>query len=304
MPIEGQDQKSKIMSDLTQQDVERGRRYQQFKQTDHLRSTTIKVHDHGFVRLIDWMGTDRDIVAAARVSYGAKSGQEEILKRLKCKTLGEAMAKFQISFSENDDVWSRLEEVADKKLLKYLFEHKHVSPFEMCKIKFNIKMPIFVQRQFIRHRMQNFNEVSARYTELPDDFFIPEKWRTNLGVANKQSSIPMSEPVLDHRPTDQDSITATEWVRRHYQDSYELYKLMLEAGIAREQARIVLPVGIYTEFISCWDLNNLLKFFALRDDPHAQQEHQDYARAMKALTAKVFPWTMELYESSRSDNKA
>lgn len=165
------------------------------------RGETINVHNYGFVRLIDWMGTDRDIVAAARVSYGAKSDHATILKRLKCETLAQAIAKHGIGLSENTDAWAQLEMLADFKLLQYLHKHKHVSPFEMCKIKFNIKMPIFVARQ-----------------------------------------------------------------------SYDLYKSLIAAGIAREQARIILPVGIYTEFVCCWDLNNLLKFFALRDDPHAQGE--------------------------------
>jgi thymidylate synthase (FAD) len=83
----------------------------------------------------------------------------------------------------------------------------------------------------------------------------------------------------------------------HYHESYELYETLLKNGISREQARIVLPVGIYTEFYSCWDLDNLLKYFVLRDDPHAQGEHQDYAKAMKAITAQLFPWVMEIYES-------
>ena len=233
-----------------------------------MRGDTIQVHENGFVRLIDWMGSDKDIVEAARVSYKSKGKSEE----------------------------------DDKKLLRYLLTNKHTSPFEMCKIKFNIRMPIFVQRQYIRHRMQNFNEVSARYTELPDVFFIPKQWRTNEGVKNKQSSQAMEEPqlksVIPGYPV-QVAHGASQVVEGFYKQAYALYKELLEAGIAREQARIVLPVGIYTEFYSCWDLNNLLKFFALRDDPHAQGEHQDFAKAMKEHTAKVFPWTMEIYEESQ-----
>jgi len=158
-----------------------------------------------------------------------------------------------------------------------------------CKIKFNIKMPIFVMRQYIRHRMQNVNEVSARYTELPNEFFVPEVLRVQ-DKKNKQGSVVSTERGEDWHRINQGYITEL------YAAAYRTYELLLENGVAREQARIVLPVGIYTEFISCWDLSNLLKFFALRDDPHAQGEHQDYAKAMKAITAQIFPWTMDIYE--------
>lgn len=231
---------------------------------------TIAVHNHGFVRIVDWMGTDSDIVEAARVSY--KSGSK-----------GEA---------------------EDKKLLRYLFTHKHTSPFEMCKVKFNIKMPIFVQRQLIRHRMQNFNEVSARYTQLKDDFFIPDVWRTNAGVKNKQGSVDMQIPMVEHPWPQGHTADATSQVKGFYEFAYAMYEKLLKAGVAREQARMVLPVGIYTEFYTCWDLNNLLKYFALRDDPHAQGEHQDYAKAMKEFVAELFPWTMEIYEEALAQKNA
>ena len=226
---------------------------------------TIPVHDHGFVRYIDHMGTDLDIVEAARVSYqGGSKGPE-----------------------------------ADKKLLRYLFKHRHTSPFEMVKLKLNIKLPIFVMRQYIRHRMQNVNEVSARYSELPEEFFVPKTWRRQ-DTKNKQGSVYDADgnwtPVLglyDGEAND----TASSAVGQFYRNAYNLYKGLLEAGIAREQARIVLPVGIYTECYVCWDMNNLLKYFTLRDDPHAQGEHQDYAQAVKQIARVLFPWTMEAYDS-------
>jgi thymidylate synthase (FAD) len=223
-----------------------------------IKGQIIKVHDHGFVRLVDWMGTDTSIVEAARVSYGSPSKGEE----------------------------------QDKKLLHYLFKNKHTSPFEMAKIKFNIRMPIFVMRQYIRHRMQNVNEFSARYKELPDEFFIPEVFRKQ-DTKNKQAS---SEPAFSKDMNH----WCQEEVREFYAKAYATYQLLLSNGVSREQARIVLPVGIYTEFYCCWDLNNLLKYFALRDDPHAQGEHQDYAKAMKEITKALFPWTMEVYEQRNS----
>jgi flavin-dependent thymidylate synthase len=174
-----------------------------------------------------------------------------------------------------------------------------------CKIKFNIKMPIFVMRQYIRHRMQNVNEVSARYTELPNEFFVPEVLRRQ-DTKNKQGSV-AGEAITLKIKAEVVDVDGTSWlsndpkdlIRNVYRNAYNAYLDLLAGGVAREQARIVLPVGIYTEFIACWDLSNLLKYFALRDDPHAQGEHQDYAKAMKKITAEIFPWTMDIYEKSR-----
>jgi thymidylate synthase (FAD) len=213
----------------------------------------IKVLDHGFVRFIDRMGSDQRIVEAARVSYGSPSKGDE----------------------------------ADKKLLGYLLKNKHTSPFEMCKITFNIRMPIFVMRQFVRHRMQNLNEVSARYTELPDVFYVPDQWRKQ-DTKNKQGSQvddQLNGPYLSGVLADA------------YRQTYKTYQHLLDRGVAKEMARFILPVGIYTEIYSTWDLNNLLKYFVLRDDAHAQWEHQQFAKAMKEITRMVFPWTMELYDT-------
>lgn len=224
---------------------------------------TIPVLDHGFVRYIDHMGDDKRIVEAARISYKSPNKGEE----------------------------------QDKKLLTYLWKNKHTSPFEMVKLTLNIKLPVFIMRQYVRHRMQNLNEVSARYTQLPNEFYIPSNWRRQ-DTKNKQSSISEENwnPILDCRPTDNDPITATPWVKMHCQHSYELYELMLEAGIAREMARMVLPVNIYTEIYACWDMKNLLHFITLRDDSHAQAEIQEYGRAIKKICTELFPWTMEAYE--------
>ncbi|QDP54858.1 MAG: putative flavin-dependent thymidylate synthase [Prokaryotic dsDNA virus sp.] len=220
-----------------------------------LNHNPIKVDSHGYVRYLEHMGSDTSIVGSARTSYNSPSKGEE----------------------------------ADRKLLNYLFRNKHTSPFEMAKVKFEIKMPIFVQRQFIRHRMQNFNEVSARYTELPNEFFVPDTFRAQ-GGANKQGSVESAELDQQYcRTTTQKAYTA----------AWAAYHDLLSAGVAREQARMVLPVGIYTKFHTCWDLNNLLKYFMLRDDPHAQGEHQEYAKAMKAITKELFPWSMDVYEELR-----
>lgn len=213
---------------------------------------TIPVLDHGFVRYVDHMGNDQAIIDAARVSYKSSSKGEE----------------------------------ADKKLLTYLWKNKHTSPFEMVKLKLDVKLPIFVARQWIRHRMQNINEVSARYTELPEEFYIPTKWRAQA-KDNKQGSVETSE--LNH-----EAISA--WILDISKDAYFNYKGLIDQGVARELARMVLPLNIYTQWISCWDLKNLLHFVTLREDTHAQGEIQEYAKAIKIILVELFPWTMECYE--------
>ncbi len=238
--------------------------------TDINKATDIFVLDHGFVRYIDHMGTDLRIVEAARISYNSPS--------------------------KGDD--------ADKKLLKYLWEHKHTSPFEQCQITFNICMPIFVMRQFVRHRMQSLNEVSARYTVLPDVFYIPTKWRKqdtkNKQGSNVEEDWDSRDPVtMYHDGTASKNEMLTEELQQASRATYRCYERLLSHGVAKEMARLILPVNIYTEIYTTWDLNNLLKFFALRDDPHAQWEHQQFAQAMKRITAEFFPWVMEIYEQSR-----
>jgi thymidylate synthase (FAD) len=228
---------------------------------------TIPVLDHGFVRYVDHMGSDQRIVEAARVSYkGASKGPD-----------------------------------ADKKLLQYLWKNKHLSPFEMAKLTLNIKMPIFVMRQYVRHRMQNMNEVSARYTELPNEFYIPKEWRKQ-DVKNKQNSTAEKGWNPWHKVDGSvgsyitGSMDATGALERHCARSYEFYEQLLADGVAREMARMVLPINIYTEIYACWDLRNLLGFITLREDNHAQYEIQEYGRAIKSLCMELFPWAVEAYE--------
>jgi thymidylate synthase (FAD) len=224
---------------------------------------TIPVLDHGFVRYIDHMGSDSRIVEAARISYKSPSKGEE----------------------------------QDKKLLHYLWKNKHSSPLEMVKLTLNIKMPIFVMRQFVRHRMQNLNEVSARYTELPNEFYIPVTWRPQ-DTKNKQGSIITEgwDPELIDYCWDSGGRRASDALEQVCAHAYYTYEKMIESGISREMARMVLPVNIYTEIYSCWDLKNLLHFITLREDAHAQFEIQAYSRAIKQICQELFPWTMEAYE--------
>ena len=224
---------------------------------------TINVLDYGFVRYIDHMGTDERICEAARISYRAPSkGKEQ-----------------------------------DQKLLNYLWKNKHTSPFEMVKLTLNIKMPIFVMRQYVRHRCQNLNEVSARYTELPSEFYIPTVWRKQ-DDKNKQGSFYAQDWGCSSPELGDISINDmnTQLLRQHCENSYKLYQNFLDNGVAREMARIVLPINIYTEIYACWDMKNLLHFITLRDDDHAQFEIQQYGKVIKSICKELFPMTMNAYE--------
>lgn len=210
----------------------------------------IEIPPYGYVRYIDHLGSDLRIVEAARVSYKSPSKGEE----------------------------------ADKKLLFYLYRNRHTSPFEQCSITFNIKLPIFLMRQFVRHRTFRLNEWSGRYSELADEFFIPSEWREQ-DSKNKQgsaSAVPCQEQC-------------NKGVKQTYKYCYDVYQGLLANGVAKEQARIVLPVAIYTEiYVNC-DLHNLLHFIRLREDSHAQKEMRDIAIAMKTIATDLFPWSFEAY---------
>ena len=212
-----------------------------------------KLLDHGFLRVVDWMGTDERIAESARISYKSPSkGAEQ-----------------------------------DEKLIHYLWKHSHLSPFEQCNITLNIKMPIFIMRQFVRHRTFRINEVSARYTELPAEFYIPEVWRKQ-DTKNKQGS--------DGEFSNNINWAFSSDLSRHCEKTYEYYQSMIKNGVSREMARMVLPVNIYTEiYVNC-DLRNLLNFVRLREDSHAQYEIQVYGKAIKSVLEELYPMTMRAYE--------
>ena len=194
------------------------------------------VLDKGFIRVVDCMGDDSSIVQAARVSYG--EGTKHVSK--------------------------------DKGLINYLMKHKHTSPFEMCEIKLHIKLPIFVARQWIRHRTANVNEYSARYSVLSEDFYVPDINRICFqSETNKQGSGSSVPSVLGgHFISD---------IKKYSLDAYSLYKKYLDLGIAREIVRSMLPINFYTEFYWKIDLHNLLHFLRLRSHSHAQYEIREYS---------------------------
>jgi thymidylate synthase (FAD) len=221
----------------------------------------VKVHEHGLVALIDVMPrmvpagktADFAIVQAARVSYGEGTRQVN----------------------------------EDRGLIRYLARHRHTTPFEMIEFKFHHVMPIFVARQWIRHRTANVNEYSARYSVVRDRFYRP-----TVENVRKQSSINRQggeEPI--DTMTAQDFLAYLEKVEKSYDD----YQKLIDKGLARELARIGLPVNVYTEWYWKIDLHNLFHFLSLRMDAHAQQEIRDFAAAMFALVRPIVPVAAEAF---------
>nr|WP_234827025.1 FAD-dependent thymidylate synthase [Rhodopseudomonas palustris] len=229
------------------------------------------VLDHGFVRVVDYMGDDAAIVQAARVSYGKGT------KRV------------------NEDAG----------LIRYLLQHQHSTPFEMAEIKFHIKLPIFVARQWIRHRTANVNEYSARYSVLDNEFYIPD-----LGdlAAQSASNRQGRGDLLNTDAADKVlSILKTEAAR-----AYENYLWLLgeheladaaklEVGLARELARISLPLSVYTQWYWKIDLHNLLHFLKLRADPHAQKEIRDYAKVIAEIVRLWVPSVFDAFIDFKRD---
>ncbi len=215
----------------------------------------LPVLDHGFVRVIDYMGNDAAIVQAARVSYG--KGTKSVS--------------------------------SDAGLINYLLRHRHTTPFEMCEIKLHVKLPIFVARQWIRHRTANVNEYSARYSILDREFYVPAADQ----VAPQSASNRQGRGAPMHA-------AAAEAVRLRMRTAgeaaFDLYDALLEGeseanGLARELARGVLPLATYTQWYWKIDLHNLMHFVALRADPHAQHEIQAYGRVLLDVLQRWVPLT-------------
>lgn len=231
---------------------------------DSLLGHSFPVLDHGFIRVIDYMGDEAAILQAARVSYGAGTKQ----------------------VSE------------DRGLLRYLMRHRHSTPFEMCEIKLHVKLPIFVARQWIRHRTANVNEYSARYSILAREFYVPEIVDiAKQSTTNKQGR---ADGTDDLRADE-----AREMMHRAGNDAFDIYEMLSaddepeDMGIARELSRIVTPVSTYTEWYWKVDLHNLLHFLSLRADPHAQKEIRVYAEVILDLLKAWVPNAAEAFDDYR-----
>lgn len=216
--------------------------------------------DHGFVRLVDSMGSDLSVVRAARVSYDAawRAGEDQ---------------------------------GSDKRLIGYLWKNHHTTPFEAVTFTFEIKAPIFVFRQWHRHRTWSYNELSGRYRELPAEYYIPDPLIVGQqSAANKQGreEAPGAVTARQHQ---------VGWIKDHCEKSFFLYGRLLEQGWPRELARSVLPVNTYSHMFATVDLLNLLKFLTLRCDSHAQYEIRVYADAMRELARAIVPTCIQAWET-------
>lgn len=246
-------------------------------------SDKIDVLDHGFVRLIDSMGTDLSVARAARVSY--------------------------------DAAWrAGVDAGSDAKLINYLWKNKHTSPFESVTFTFEVKAPIFVFRQWHRHRTWSYSELSARYRELPEEFYVPQP--RHIGTQskdNKQARIlpGVTDEILDRYEAGEETldehnlvvgllpaIKSAVAIDDICRAAFNGYKQLLENGVPREVARSVLPVATYSHMFATVDLLNLLKFFSLRSHDHAQYEIRVFSDAMRELVKPIVPVCIGAWEAT------
>ena len=220
----------------------------------------LKVLDKGFVRLENFSGGDESVIRSARVSYGQGSKGEE----------------------------------ADRKLIAYMLQNKHGSPFEHSLFTFHIKCPIFVVRQWHRHRVgHSYNEISGRYSKMKEEYYVPEKWRAQ-DKKNKQGSVETKE--LDHA-------RLSDFFRLRCDAAFSNYHTLLDNGVAREMARMVLPVNWYTEFYHTCNARSLMHFIELRSEQHAQWEIRQYSDAMFKIFIEKMPETAEAFLHTLSPEK-
>jgi len=213
------------------------------------------VLDHGYVRLVDSMGGDLAISRAARVSYDAPPREE------------------------------------DEKLIRYLMENRHTTPFEAVVLTFEVKAPIFVFRQWHRHRTWSYNEVSARYTELPEEFYVPRPESVGVQSANNKQGRDL-DAVVDPESVER----ARRIMRNQNEDAFAAYRDLLREGVSRELARSVLPLATYSRMFATVNLHNLFHFIRLRSHGHAQYEIRVYSDAMAELAKMVAPLAVKALE--------
>lgn len=223
----------------------------------------IDVLDHGFVRLVDSMGSDLSVVRAARVSYDA-------------------------AWRAGEDHGS------DARLINYLWRNHHTSPFEAVTFTFEVKAPIFVFRQWHRHRTWSFNELSARYRELPEEYYVPAP--DMIGMQSKDNK--------QVRDLGQENAQASVTIKEACAASFRVYHDLIKDGVPRELARSVLPVATYSHMFATVDLLNLMKFLTLRCHSHAQHEIRVYSEAMRELARPIAPVAIGAWETGQVEGRA
>jgi thymidylate synthase (FAD) len=224
------------------------------QQTDILNDDKYRpIHNKGFIGLVNHMGSDSEIIRIARISY--QKGTKQV----------------------SDDTT----------LIRYLMRNWHVSPFEMGEITLHVKCPIFVARQWHRHRSANYDELSARYSFIENDFYIPE----TVGRQSSDNKQGTGEPFSEEQQKE-----FKEFIEDIYINAYGTYKHLYENEVSKELARMILPQGIYTEFFCKMNIRNLFNFLRLRMDEHAQKEIRDYADAIYDMVKPLFPKTFEAFD--------
>ena len=224
----------------------------------------IDVLDHGFVRLVDSMGSDLSVVRSARVSYDA-------------------------AWRAGEDTGS------DKKLINYLWKNHHTTPFEAVTFTFEVKAPIFVFRQWHRHRTQSYNELSGRYKELPEEFYIPSP--SLIGEQSKDNK--QGRTLSEDKELYKKRSFEVEEYELQCNRAFETYHDLLKSGWPKELARSVLPVSTYSHMFTTMNLLNLFKFLTLRSDSHAQYEIRVYSEAMEKLIQPIVPVCYDAWKSTQ-----
>lgn len=257
----------------------------------------LRVLDHGYVRLVETMGSDARIVEAARMSTGKGFLGWERTHSERCRNQGPG---FEECIKDPDCL------PGDAEFLSFLWKNRHTSPFEQCEATFEVKAPIFVFREWHRHRTQSYNEMSARYTPLPDENYVPSVDRIVSAMVNadkkkkknKQETGVISNPVYDCEELRAMVASWLKMLKSAYGIAEHSYQAGLQGGIPKELARLCVPVGRYSRMRAKANLLNWLRFLGLRTAPNAQWEIRQYALAVKTLLTERFPRTLALFEES------
>lgn len=234
------------------------------EEAEKILDVSFPVLDQGFVRLVDYLGGDQRIVQAARVSYGEGT-----------KTYRQ-----------------------DKGLINYLLRNDHTSPFEQVVFTFHVKAPIFVARQWVRHRTARMNEISGRYSVMKDEFYLPED--SLIALQSEDNKQGRKDEAVDKETAEK----VKSILEKNANDTFAAYHELLDMGLARELARINLPLSMYTEFYWQIDLHNLFHFLQLRLDHHAQVEIRSYGEVMFSIVKKVCPLAAEAFENHRLNGRS
>jgi thymidylate synthase (FAD) len=242
-------------------------------------SKQVKVLDHGHVHFIGSMATDLDVVNAARVSLNSSSTWE-----VETEVIGEG-AGVGLDFRNHNVLSDR-----DKGLIKFLMRERHGTPFEHGYFKFRVKAPLFVFREWHRHRVgHSYNEWSARYSKLEPEFYVPDKVLVQAGKPGAYTFLDAGQEKTN---------ICRNYLLASYRESYATYEFLLDQGISKQQARLALPVATYSEMIWSCNPRSLMHFLSLRDSEHAQHEIREYAKVIAEIFSSIMPVTYEAFVSN------